>query len=114
LAREYGLIPITIQNYEMLEETLLDLKAKGYKSFIGCCCEAFYAKHQEDFERIALPGILIDIDDSTCYELGEEEQAHLGSFENQTELKMDLLERILALKCSFGGKVVGSRSHVAL
>ncbi|MGI6332790.1 MAG: hypothetical protein ACOX1Y_13840 [Zhaonellaceae bacterium] len=42
------------------------------------------------------PGILIDIDDSTCYELGEEEQAHLGSFENQTELKMDLLERILA------------------
>jgi lipoate-protein ligase A len=95
LAERYGLTPITIQSYENLEEVLEQLKADGVEAFVGSCCEPFYAKHRDDFERIGLPGILVDVDSSTCYDLGKEEDAHLGRFENQTYLKLDLLERVL-------------------
>ncbi len=96
LAETYGYEPISIQNYEMLEETLEQLKARGFAAFVGSCCEPFYAKHRDDFERIGLPGILVDVDSSTCYDLGREEDAHVGRFENQTYLKMELLERVVA------------------
>ena len=95
LAARYGLTPISIQNYEHLEETLERLKAAGHRIFVGSCCEPFYAKHRDDFERIGLPGILVDVDSSTCYDLGKEKDAYAGRFENQTYLKMDLLERIV-------------------
>jgi lipoate-protein ligase A len=96
LAREYDLEPVSVQNYEMLEDTLKGLKNRGSVAFVGFCCEAFMAKHRDDFERIGLPGILIDVDNSTCYDLGKEQEAHQGHFENQTRLKLDLLKRILA------------------
>lgn len=96
LAEKYGLIPITIQNYEMLEETLERLKCEGVPAFVGSCCEPFYAKHRDDFERIGLPGILIDVDSTTCYDLGREEDAYAGRFEKQTFLNLGLLERIVA------------------
>ncbi len=96
LAGKYGLTPISIQNYEHLEETLEHLKSAGHPAFIGSCCEPFYAKHRDDFERIGLPGILVDVDSSTCYDLGREQDAYVGRFDNQTYLKLDLLERILA------------------
>ncbi|MFQ6102143.1 MAG: DUF116 domain-containing protein [Anaerolineae bacterium] len=95
LAEEYGFAPISIQSYEDLEETLERLKQEKATAFIGSCCEPFYAKHKDDFERIGLPGILIDVDSSTCYDLGQEEDAYAGQFENQTYLKMDLLERVV-------------------
>ncbi|ATW25836.1 lipoyl protein ligase domain-containing protein [Candidatus Formimonas warabiya] len=100
IAEEYGLTPITIQNYEMLEETLLDLKNRQVSAFMGICCEAFYIKHKEDFERIGLPGILLDVDHSTCYDLGQETQAHQGKFENETSLKIGLLKQVLEIKIS--------------
>lgn len=96
LAEKYGLTPISIQNYEMLEETLKRLKRQGVEAFVGSCCEPFYAKHRDDFERIGLPGILVDVDNTTCYDLGREQAAYAGRFENQTYLKMDLLEKVLA------------------
>ncbi|MBC7228075.1 MAG: DUF116 domain-containing protein [Thermoflexales bacterium] len=96
LADRYGLTPISIQNYEHLEETLERLKREGVEAFVGSCCEAFYAKHRDDFERIGLPGILVDVDSSTCYDLGKEQDAYAGKFQNQTYLKMGLLEKILA------------------
>ncbi len=96
LAEKYGLTPISIQSYEHLEETLERLKGEGVVAFVGSCCEPFYAKHRDDFERIGLPGILVDVDSSTCYDLGKEEDAYAGRFENQTYLKMDLLERVVA------------------
>ncbi|MCX7855197.1 MAG: DUF116 domain-containing protein [Anaerolineae bacterium] len=96
LADRYGLTPISIQNYEHLEETLERLKREGAEAFVGSCCEAFYAKHRDDFERIGLPGILVDVDSSTCYDLGKEKEAYAGEFQNQTYLKMGLLEKILA------------------
>lgn len=95
LADKYGLEPITIQNFEMLEDQLASLKKKGCQAFIGICCEAFWVKHRHDFERIGLPGILINVDNSTCYDLGKEQAAYEGNFENQTRLKHELIQRIL-------------------
>jgi lipoate-protein ligase A len=95
LARKHGLRPITIQNYEHLEETLQSCVDQGIKGFVGCCCEAFLAKHREDFERIGLPGILVDLDNVTCYDLGQEDAAHHGRFDRMTRLKLGLLEKVI-------------------
>jgi lipoate-protein ligase A len=95
LAEQHGLHPITIQNYEMLEAALHEMKVAGYSLFIGTCCEEFIDKHYQDFIRIGMPGLLIGIDNSTCYELGHELEAHRGIFENQTKLKLDLLYRLI-------------------
>ncbi len=95
MARSFGMDPITIQDYEELESTLLNLKHSGVKQFIGACCEPFYGKHRPDFERIGLPGILIDVERSTCYDLGKEKEALKGHFENQTQLNLSLLKRVI-------------------
>jgi len=89
-------IPVrTIQNYEHLIETIEEFKAKGARGYVGSCCEGFYNKHHDDFVNTGVPALLIDIDDSTCYELGEEQEAYLGNFEGQTTLKKDLMIRII-------------------
>jgi lipoate-protein ligase A len=95
LAEKVGLKAITIQNFEHLMTTLKMLKRKGFKGYIGCCCEGFYCKHQDELEQVGIPGVLIDIDDQTCYDLGKEEEALRGSFENQTELNIDLLSKLV-------------------
>jgi lipoate-protein ligase A len=95
MGRSLGMDPITIQNYEELESTLRNLKQSGVKEFIGSCCEPFYGKHRPDFERIGLSGILVDVERSTCYDLGQEEEALKGRFENQTRLNLPLLKRVL-------------------
>jgi lipoate-protein ligase A len=95
MARSLGMDPITIQNYEELESTLYRIKSSGVSAFIGSCCEPFYGKHRPDFERIGLPGILVDVEQSTCYDLGQEKEAFKGLFENQTHLNLPLLKRIL-------------------
>ena len=63
--------------------------------FLGSCCQAFYEKHLEDFEEAGLPGFLIDIDSTTCYDLGREQDAYVGDFENLTELRIEVLKLIL-------------------
>ncbi len=95
LAEKADLTTITIQNFEHLMTILQMLKQKGVKGYIGCCCEGFYCKHQSDLERVGIPGVLIDIDDQTCYDLGKEKEALNGSFEHQTELKIDLLSKLV-------------------
>jgi len=95
MARSFEMDPITIQNYEELESTLSNLKHSGVRGFIGSCCEPFYGKHRPDFERIGLPGILIDVERSTCYDLGQEKEAFKGRFENQTHLNLSLLKKVL-------------------
>ncbi|MGZ8549509.1 MAG: lipoyl protein ligase domain-containing protein [Chitinophagaceae bacterium] len=92
-----GIRSTTITNYEHLEDTLQDLKDSGVQFFCGCCCEAFYIKHKKDFERIGLSGILINIDNSTCYDLGREKEAYSGNFEGFTELKIPLIKKILKI-----------------
>ena len=91
----YGIKSTTITSYEHLEDTLKDLKDNGAEFFCGCCCEAFYIKHKQDFERIGLSGILINIDSSTCYDLGKEKEAHYGKFEGFTQLKLPLIKKII-------------------
>lgn len=104
MAREMGFDPVTIQNYEMLEQTLEDLKAQGAAAFVGSCCEAFLAKHKDDFDRIGLPGILIDVESSTCYDLGKEREAHRGAFDNETQLKIPLVRRVLEVIRGFASE----------
>ncbi len=95
MAEEMGLKVITIHNYEHLRDTLWACRESGVKSYIGCCCEAFFVKHQLTFREVGIPAALIDIEKDTCYELGSEEEAYNGHFENQTELKLGLLETVL-------------------
>lgn len=95
LARERGLRPISIVNYEHLQETLARCRRECVQAFVGACCEAFYAKHREDFEAAGLPGVLVDIDSTTCYDLGEEGLAYRGDFARQTHLRLDLLAKVV-------------------
>jgi lipoate---protein ligase len=96
LAAQYGLRPITIQSFGMLSRCLKELKRAGEPAFLGTCCDAFTTKHRRDLERIGLPGVLLDVDSTTCYDLGQAAAAHAGHFANQTELKVDLLEGMMA------------------
>lgn len=96
LAEQYGLVPVTICNYKHLCATLQKCKMDGVKSYIGCCCEAFFAKHQQMFRDVGIPGVLIDIENSTCYELGKEVDALSGRFENQTHLRIEVLKKIIS------------------
>jgi lipoate-protein ligase A len=98
MAEEKGLKPITITNYEHLKNTLHSLKGDGVKSYIGCCCEAFFIKRHEAFEEAGIPGVLIDIENKTCYELKKEEAAYKGGFQEKTEIKIELLKKMLEIK----------------
>lgn len=95
LAFERNMTVTTILSFEDLIHTLTDMKKQGVKSFIGCCCEAFYIKHKEAFEKSKLAGILVDIKNTTCYDLGETQKAYQGDFENETEIDISLLKKVL-------------------
>ncbi len=97
LAEGKGLKVMTIQNYEHLLETLEQEKQKGTRAYIGCCCDAFQLKRQETFKQAGLPGLLIDIENTTCYELHQEKEAYQGNFQHQTHLRLGLLEKVLRL-----------------
>ena len=99
LAENLGIDAVTIVDFEDLLETLEKCKREGVSAFVGSCCEAFYEKHLEDFEEIGLPGVLVDIDNDTCYELGREREALIGEFESKTELKKDLIEKVMRRVC---------------
>ena len=74
---------------------LMRMRADGEAAFVGCCCRPFFTKHAEDFERAGVPGILLDIDHTTCYDLGQARDAYAGGFDRQTDLAVDLLDRVL-------------------
>ncbi|MFX1519336.1 MAG: DUF116 domain-containing protein [Promethearchaeota archaeon] len=102
IGQEKNMRVISICSFEHLLETFEQLKSEGIKSYIGCCCEAFFEKRQKAFRESGLGGLLIDIDSSTCYELGKEKEAYEGTFEHQTDLKLELLKKII--------RSVGARS----
>jgi lipoate-protein ligase A len=95
-AREMGLVPISITSYHHLERILKELKKKDVKGFIGSCCEAFFVKHQEDFKRLGVPGVLVDIDNRTCYDLYKDAEAHQGRFDRTTRLKVELFKTVVS------------------
>lgn len=86
---------LSIVSFEDLREELEKMKAAGVPAFIGCCCEPFFTKHVDDFDRAGIPGILLDIDDTTCYELDQAREAYAGRFESQTRVNLDLLDAVL-------------------
>jgi len=89
---------LTIMNFEHLWEELMRMKARGDKAFIGCCCKPFYAKHVDDFLKAGVPGILLDIDNTTCYDLDQAREAYAGRFDSQTTLNLELLRSVLAME----------------
>jgi len=86
---------ICITSFEDLMEELAKMKQNGTEAFIGCCCQPFFTKHALDFEKAGVPGILLDIDDTTCYELDQAKEAYAGEFANQTHVNVDLLNTVL-------------------
>jgi lipoate-protein ligase A len=85
----------SIVSFEDLWGELMRMKATGVSAYIGCCCQPFFSKHVDEFKRSGLPGILLDIDNTTCYELDQAKQAYAGQFESQTNLDLELLETVL-------------------
>lgn len=91
LARSYDMDPITIQSFEHLMSVLADTCAGGEGMYVGSCCEAFYSKHQEEMEQVPARGILINLDSTTCYDLGKGSEAYRGRFDNKTSLNLELI-----------------------
>ena len=109
VAWSLGFEPMTIVSYEHLEETLEGLKRRGELSWIGSCCEAFYEKHFEDFERIGLPGLIVTTEGLTCYDLSQERLAYEGRYEGVSKLRVDLLLKVLRVASSMRGGLRGGR-----
>ncbi len=86
---------ISITSFEDLMENLDAMAKDGVVGYIGCCCEPFYTKHREDFEKSGLPGILIDVENVTCYDLDQARDAYAGEFQGKTELNLQLLDKVL-------------------
>ncbi len=106
LSYEYGLEPVTITSFEDLMETFDKLKSKGIYEYIGSCCEAFYVKHQEEFFESGLKGLLINIENTTCYDLGKAKEAYKGRFESQTTLNLPLIRKTLSIISQYNMKGV--------
>ena len=95
LAREHGMGPVTIVNFEDLMSTLKNMQSRGVKAYLGSCCGQFYVKHREDFENAGMSGILVGVGNTTCYDLGEEKGAYSGSFARQTDLNLEVVKKII-------------------
>lgn len=95
LARTHNMEPITIVSFEDLQTTLDHMKRRGIKSYLGCCCDPFFVKHREDFEKAGMSGILINIENTSCYDLDQEKAAKEGTFGGETKLNLDVLEKVL-------------------
>jgi len=98
MGREKGMKVITVNNYENFVDILNSAKASGSKSFVGTCCKAFFLKRHRAFQESGLSCAIVDIDNTTCYELEEENLAYKGKFERETQLKTGVLEKVLNLK----------------
>ena len=86
---------ISIISFEDLWDELMQMKAAGVSAYIGCCCQPFFTKHVDDFKKSGLPGILLDIDNTTCYDLDRAKDAYAGKFDSQTEVNLELLQTVL-------------------
>ncbi len=97
LSFKLDLEPVTISSFEHLMDVFHALKRRGIYEYIGSCCEPFYIKHQEEFFESGLRGVLINIEDTTCYELGKAKDAYAGRFESQTNLNLPLINKTLSI-----------------
>lgn len=95
IGRSLGMRCICVVNYESLWTELINMRLKREEAFIGFCCQSFFIKHADDFKRADIPGILLDINNTTCYDYGMAREAYAGTFAGQTTLDIGLLEDIL-------------------
>jgi lipoate-protein ligase A len=95
LAHKHNMEPITIVNFEDLQSTLSDMKQRGIKCYLGCCCNPFFVTHREDFEKAGMAGLLINVENTTCYDLDLEREAKEGAFTGETQLNLDILEKVM-------------------
>jgi lipoate-protein ligase A len=95
LGRERGMRVVSITDFEHLRATLAALKRAGVTACIGMCCQQFFIKRHHAFADAGIPMLLLDINATTCYELGQEEQAYAGRFEAQARLDPELLTQVL-------------------
>jgi len=95
MGKDNGMEISCVTGLEDLWQELVKMKEAGAAAFIGCCCQPFFVKHADDFERAGMPGILLDINSATCYDLDEAKEAYAGRFERQTHLNLELLDAIL-------------------
>jgi lipoate-protein ligase A len=101
IGRERNMRIATVVSFEDLWGELMRMKTEGAAAFIGCCCQPFYIKHADDFRRAGVPGILLDINNTTCYELDQAREAYAGSYDKQTSLNIELLNSVFgALEAS--------------
>ncbi len=98
MGREKGLKVVTINNFENFVSVLNLEKQSGSTSVIGTCCKAFFLKRHHAFVNSGLSFAILDIDNTTCYELQKEEEAYNGEFQRETQLKTEVLEKILSIK----------------
>jgi lipoate-protein ligase A len=95
-ARMAGLEIRSVTSFEHLMDTLHELRRLQAPAFVGSCCEAFYNKHRREMEEAGVPGLLVDVADSTtCYALGKSAYAYRGEFEGETDLALPLLLRLV-------------------
>lgn len=97
LARSFGMDPVTIQSFEHLLEVLHEKCAGREGMYVGSCCEAFYAKHQREMESAQARGVLVNLDSTTCYDLGKGSDAYKGNYDNKTTLNFRLIEKMIRL-----------------
>jgi lipoate---protein ligase len=95
IARSFNMDAITVQSFEHLMEVLRTTCARQDGMYVGSCCEAFYAKHQTEMEEVRARGVLVNLDSTTCYDLGKASVAYKGAFDNKTSLNMDLIAKTL-------------------
>jgi len=108
LARRNNMEPVTIVNFEHLMSVLEDMKRRGVSSYMGCCCEPFFAKHWLEMEAAGVSGLLVDVQHTSCYELDQEREAKEGRFEGQTSLNVDVLEKLFASGAPGSGRATGN------
>lgn len=113
LARSRGIEPLTVQSYEGLLAAFAACRADGVQAYIGCCCTAFQVKRSEAFGQAGMAGILLGIEDETCYDLSQEEDAYAGRFQGQTHLKTGLLATLLSLLPAGAGAPDGTGNAAA-
>ena len=96
--RQKNLQVYSVQSFEHLMEVLDEIVASRPDPdnfFIGSCCEAFFAKHQLEMEASGARGVLVNLDSTTCYDLGKGMEAYVGRFDHQTDINTDLIERVI-------------------
>jgi lipoate-protein ligase A len=92
LADELNMKAVSIQSFEHLMEVLRGVSQNG-GLYVGSCCEAFYTKHQKEMEDCGARGLLVNVDSTTCYDLGKGMEAYVGVFDHQTDMNLELLEK---------------------